>query len=154
MLGGLSFVGRFVLCWEVCPLLEVYTLLGGLSFWNVPFYQRFHEPRCNYSSPESRTLILGPKPVYRCIYIRAPGPESGFESGSQSTWERWSVSGFESSLPPFKCNQSRSCRIWIRIPVLTGLTFERPLAWALLYVFNCVFAVYVAEVFTKQCHFR
>ena len=36
------------------------------------------------------------------------GPESGFESGSQSIWERWSESGFESSTPPCKCNQSGS----------------------------------------------
>ena len=41
-------------------------------------------------------------------FARAPGPESGFESGSQSTWERWSESGFESSLPPCKRNQSGS----------------------------------------------
>ena len=34
--------------------------------------------------------------------MQAPGPESG----SQSTWERWSESGFESSLPLCKCNQS------------------------------------------------
>ena len=42
-----------------------------------------------------------------CLYrrvTRAPGPESG----SQSTWERWSESGFESSLPPCKRNQSGS----------------------------------------------
>ena len=42
------------------------------------------------------------------MFTRAPGPESGFESGSQSTWERWSESGFESSLPPCKHNQSGS----------------------------------------------
>ena len=24
------------------------------------------------------------------VFTRAPGPESEFESGSQSTWERWS----------------------------------------------------------------
>ena len=41
-------------------------------------------------------------------FTRAPGPESGFESGSQSTWERWSESGFESTLPPCKRNQSGS----------------------------------------------
>ena len=35
-------------------------------------------------------------------------PNPGFESGSQSTWERWSESGFESSLPPYKRNQSGS----------------------------------------------
>ena len=41
------------------------------------------------------------------MFTRAPGPKSGFESGSQSTWERWSESGFESSLPPCinTCNQ-------------------------------------------------
>ena len=44
----------------------------------------------------------------KAAFTRAPGPESGFESGSQSTWERWSESGFESSLPPCKRNQSGS----------------------------------------------
>ena len=44
----------------------------------------------------------------RVAFTRAPGPESGSESGSQSTWERWSESGFESSLAPCKCNQSVS----------------------------------------------
>ena len=48
--------------------------------------------------------------MYVCIaaFTRAPGPESGFESGSQSTWERWSEAGFESSLLPCKRNQSGS----------------------------------------------
>ena len=41
-------------------------------------------------------------------FAQAPGPESRFESGSQSIWERWSESGFESSLPPCKHNRSRS----------------------------------------------
>ena len=41
-------------------------------------------------------------------FTRAPGPESRFESGSQYTWERWSESGFESTLPPCKHNQSGS----------------------------------------------
>ena len=44
----------------------------------------------------------------KAAFTRAPGPKSRFESGSQSTWERWSESGFESSLPPCKCNQSGS----------------------------------------------
>ena len=35
---------------------------------------------------------------------RAPGPQSGFESGSQSTWELWSESGFESRMPSCKRN--------------------------------------------------
>ena len=38
----------------------------------------------------------------KAAFTRAPDPESGFKSGSQSTWERWSESGFEFSLPP--CN--------------------------------------------------
>ena len=53
----------------------------------------------------SMHVSLAPK----AAFTQTPGPESGFESGSQSTWERWSESGFESSLIWI--------RIWIRIPV-------------------------------------
>ena len=42
------------------------------------------------------------------VFTQAPGLESGFESGSQSILERWSESGFESSLPPCNRNQSGS----------------------------------------------
>ena len=42
------------------------------------------------------------------VFTRAPGPESESESGSESTRERQSESGFESSLPPCKRNQSGS----------------------------------------------
>ena len=55
-----------------------------------------------YSNLRSSTL----QPIG--AFTRAPGPESGFKSGSQSTWERWSESAFESSLPPCKRNQSGS----------------------------------------------
>ena len=34
---------------------------------------------------------------------QVPNPDSN-QSGSQSTWERWSESGFESSLPPINAN--------------------------------------------------
>ena len=43
--------------------------------------------------------------ITKGAFTQAPGPESGFESGSQPTWERWSESGFESSLPQCKRNQ-------------------------------------------------
>ena len=51
---------------------------------------------------------------------REPGPDSGLESGSQSTWERWSESGFESRISLCKRYQSGS-----------GSGSEYPCKWVL-----------------------
>ena len=42
---------------------------------------------------DSSIMCTCVKLVRKAAFTRAPGPESGFESGSQSTWERWSESG-------------------------------------------------------------
>ena len=41
-------------------------------------------------------------------WTRTPDPKSKLESGSQSTWERWPESGFESRIPSCERSQSGS----------------------------------------------
>ena len=61
-----------------------------------------------WDSQPGQSIKVAKNRVTKAAFTQAPGPESGFESGSQSTWERWSESGFESSLPPCKHNQTGS----------------------------------------------